>query len=132
MNGLDEFPFGRCTDDKDAKKKLDEYQIIRMLGQGGCAQVKLAQHKESKQRVAIKIYQRSKLNDPRKKTAVQREIVCMQKLNHPHICKLYDFFETQKEIYLVMEYVSGISLFQYMRNKGSKPLNTQQARVFTR
>ena len=89
-----------------------------MLGQGGTACVKLAQHKTSKQRVAIKIIQRSKLVSNDKQIAVEREIQCLQQLNHPHIVKLYDYFKTKKEIYLVMEYVSGISLYQYMKNKG--------------
>jgi serine/threonine protein kinase len=35
----------------------------------------------------------------------------MKAINHPHVCKLYDYFRTKKEIYLVMEYVSGISLY---------------------
>jgi len=93
-----------------------------MLGQGAYAHVKLAQHKSSKKRVAMKIYPKFKLNDPQKRKAVQREISCMKKLSHPYICKLYDHFESSKEIYLVQEYVSGISFYQYMRNKGNKAL----------
>ena len=56
----------------------------------------------------------------------------MKAINHPHICKLYDYFRTKKEIYLVMEYVSGISLYQYIRNKGSKPLQLETVRHFMR
>lgn len=63
--------------------------------------MKLAQHKVTKQRYAIKIYPKYKLNDGSKKKAVQREIACMKKLSHPYICKLYDHFETPKDIYLV-------------------------------
>lgn len=103
-----------------------------MLGQGGFATVRLAQHKHTKQRVAIKIYQRTKLRDKNKAKAVEREIKCMQILSHPHICKLYDHFRTKKEIYLVMEYVSGISMYHYMKNKGSKPLPTETAKHFMR
>ena len=54
----------------------------------------------------------------------------MKKLNHPYICKLHDHFESSKEVYLVQEYVSGISLYQYMKNKGSKPLALDQCRFF--
>lgn len=61
--------------------------------------------------MAIKIYPKYKLNDPSKRQAVQREIKCMNKLKHPYVCKLYDHFETAKEIYLIQEYVSGISLY---------------------
>lgn len=80
--------------------------------------------------MAIKIYPKYKLNDPSKKKAVQREISCMKQLKHPCICKIYDHFESSKEIFIVMEYVSGISLFQYMRNKGLKAIQTDTARFF--
>ena len=49
----------------------------------------------------IKIYPKYKLNDASKKNAVKREIACMKKLNHPYVCKLYDHFESSKELYLV-------------------------------
>lgn len=97
--------------DKEAQEKLSKYQIIRLLGTGAYAQVKLAQNKETKQRVAIKIYPKYKLNDSSKRNAVKREITCMKKLNHPYVCKLYDNFESSKEVYLIQEYVSGISLY---------------------
>jgi serine/threonine protein kinase len=41
----------------------------------------------------------------------------MKKFEHPNIIKLYDSFETPKEIYLIQEYVSGVSLYQYIKNK---------------
>ena len=52
-------------------------------------------------KVAIKIYPKYKLNDATKKKAVQREIACMKKLDHPNIVKLYEHFESSKDIYLV-------------------------------
>lgn len=61
--------------------------------------------------MAIKIYPKYKLNDPSKRKAVQREIACMKELKHPYIVKIIEHFETSKEIYLVEEYVSGISLY---------------------
>jgi serine/threonine protein kinase len=93
--------------------------------------VKLAQHKTSKQRVAIKIYNKAKLSDVAKSSAVQCEIMCMKKLQHPNICKLYDHFETRKDIYLIMEYVSGISLYQFLKNKNFKQ-NFDQCKLFLR
>ena len=80
--------------------------------------------------MAIKIYPKYKLNDASKRCAVKREIMCMKKLNHPYICKLYDNFESSKEVYLVQEYVSGISLYQYMKNKGSKALQPDRCKFF--
>lgn len=100
--------------------KLEDYQLIRLLGSGAYATVKLAQHKRSKQKVAIKIYAKYKLNDQTKKKAVQREIACMRKLEHPNIIKLVEHFETAKELYLVQEFVNGVSLYQYIKSKTTK------------
>jgi serine/threonine protein kinase len=67
--------------------------------------------------VAMKIYPKYKLNDATKRKSVLREIQVMKKFEHPNVIKLYDSFETPKEIYLIQEYVSGVSLYQYIKNK---------------
>lgn len=59
------------------------------------------QNIKSKKRYAVKIYQKHKLNDMSKRKAVGCEIECMKRLSHPYICKLYDHFESSKEIYLI-------------------------------
>jgi len=65
----------------------------------------------------MKIYPKYKLNDATKRKSVLREIQVMKKFEHPNIITLYDSFETPKEIYLIQEYVSGVSLYQYIKNK---------------
>jgi len=42
----------------------------------------------------------------------------MKKLDNPYICKLYDNFESSTEIYLIQEYVSGVSLNEYIKFNG--------------
>jgi serine/threonine protein kinase len=84
---------------------------LRTLGSGAYATVKLATQKSTKKKVAMKIYPKYKLNDVNKRKSVMREIICMKKLEHPNIVRLYDSFETPKEIYLVQEYISGVSLY---------------------
>ncbi len=84
---------------------------MRALGSGAYATVKLATQKSTKKKVAMKIYPKYKLNDVNKRKSVMREIICMKKLEHPNIVRLYDSFETPKEIYIIQEYVSGVSLY---------------------
>ena len=50
----------------------------------------------SVRKYAIKIYQKSKLNDSMKRKAVQREIMALKKIDHPHIIKMHDLIETSK------------------------------------
>ena len=125
----------KALEDPAIASKLDDFLIIRHLGSGAYANVKLAQHKKTKQKVAIKIYPKYKLNDATKRKAVQREIACMKRLevDHPNIVKLYDNFETGKDIYLIQEFVSGVSLYQYIKLKSAKRiLPEEQTRVFFR
>lgn len=53
-------------------------------------------NKASSKKYAIKIYQKSKLNDSMKRKAVQREIMALKKIDHPNIIRMHDLIETQK------------------------------------
>uniref|UniRef100_A0A3B4W8K2 non-specific serine/threonine protein kinase n=1 Tax=Seriola lalandi dorsalis TaxID=1841481 RepID=A0A3B4W8K2_SERLL len=64
------------------------YEIIRTLGKGNFAVVKLAKHKVTKTQVAIKIIDKTRLN-PSNLEKIYREVQIMKLLNHPHIIKLY-------------------------------------------
>lgn len=59
--------------------------------------------------------------------------MCMKRLDHTNIVKLHEHFETAKDIYLVQEFVSGVSLYQYIKIKTSKRiLPEDQTRYFFR
>ena len=50
--------------------------------------------------------------------SIEREIVIMKLIDHPNIMRLYDVWETSTELYLILEYVEGGELFDYLCNKG--------------
>lgn len=54
--------------------------------------------------------------------SVEREIVVMKLINHPNIMKLYDVWETSSDLYLILEYVQGGELFEYLCTKGRLPV----------
>lgn len=89
---------------------LDKYQIGKPIGQGAYATVYVCYNKYNMRKYAIKIYQKVKLNDSMKRKAVQREIMSLKKIDHPHIIKMYDLIETSKQICIVTDYIAGISL----------------------
>ena len=60
----------KAIEDPSVTSKLDDFIIIRHLGSGAYANVKLAQNRKTKQKVAIKIYPKYKLNDATKRKAV--------------------------------------------------------------
>ena len=72
-------------------------------------------HKINMRKYAIKIYQKAKLNDSMKRKAVQREIMALKKIDHPHIIKMHDLIETAKQICIVTDMIQGISLHQYVK-----------------
>jgi BR serine/threonine kinase len=59
---------------------------------------------------------------------VEREIAVMKLLDHQHVLRLYDVYETSKYLFLVLEHVEGGELFDYLVKKGK--LDSQEAIIF--
>lgn len=70
-------------------QRLDQYQTVKILGEGSFGKVKLAIHQPSGRQVALKIISRRKLLSRDMIGRVEREIQYLQLLRHPHIIKLY-------------------------------------------
>ncbi|XP_032766743.1 serine/threonine-protein kinase DCLK3 [Rattus rattus] len=85
------------------------YDIGRVIGDGNFAIVKECKHRETRQAYAMKIIDKSQLKG--KEDIVDSEILIIQSLSHPNIVKLHEVYETEAEIYLIMEYVQGGDLF---------------------
>ncbi|KAK3848633.1 MAG: kinase-like domain-containing protein [Linnemannia gamsii] len=95
------------------------YLLGKTLGKGSSGCVKLARHRRTNEQVAIKIISKASLaNRAAVNRGIEREIAIMKLINHPHVIRLYDVYETDKELFLIMEYVSGGELFEYLVNKG--------------
>ncbi|KAB5523408.1 hypothetical protein PHYPO_G00152230 [Pangasianodon hypophthalmus] len=93
------------------------YEIIRTLGKGNFAVVKLARHKVTKTQVAIKIIDKTRL-DASDLEKLNREVKIMKLLNHPHIIRLYQVMETKNMLYIVTEYASNGEMFEYLACNG--------------
>lgn len=92
---------------------VGKYRLIKTIGKGNFAKVKLAKHVPTGQEVAIKIIDKTQLN-PSSLQKLFREVRIMKHLNHPNIVKLYEVIETDRSLYLVMEYASGGEVFDYL------------------
>ncbi|XP_018605421.2 serine/threonine-protein kinase SIK1 [Scleropages formosus] len=93
------------------------YEILRTLGKGNFAVVKLARHKVTKTQVAIKIIDKTRLNSSNLEK-IYREVQIMKLLNHPHIIKLYQVMETKDMLYIVTEYAKNGEMFDYLTTNG--------------
>ncbi|CAH2320218.1 serine threonine- kinase SIK3 isoform X1 [Pelobates cultripes] len=96
-----------------APARIGYYEIERTIGKGNFAVVKLATHIVTRAKVAIKIIDKTKLDEENLKK-IFREVQIMKMLCHPHIIRLYQVMETERMIYLVTEYASGGEIFDHL------------------
>ncbi|XP_030051867.1 serine/threonine-protein kinase MARK1 isoform X4 [Microcaecilia unicolor] len=92
---------------------IGNYRLLKTIGKGNFAKVKLARHVLTGREVAVKIIDKTQLN-PTSLQKLFREVRIMKILNHPNIVKLFEVIETEKTLYLIMEYASGGEVFDYL------------------
>eukprot|EP00079_Xenopus_tropicalis_P036697 XP_017950468.1 PREDICTED: serine/threonine-protein kinase DCLK3 [Xenopus tropicalis] len=85
------------------------YEIGRTIGDGNFAVVKVCRPWNENQEYAMKIIDKSKLRG--KEDIIENEVRIIKHLSHPNIVKLFSDYETEKEIYLILEYIRGGDLF---------------------
>ncbi|XP_055379372.1 serine/threonine-protein kinase MARK2 [Condylostylus longicornis] len=111
---------------RPAEEHIGKYKLIKTIGKGNFAKVKLAKHLPTGKEVAIKIIDKTQLN-PGSLQKLFREVRIMKMLDHPNIVKLFQVIETEKTLYLVMEYASGGEVFDYLVLHGR--MKEKEARV---
>ncbi|KAH0789483.1 CAMK family protein kinase [Histomonas meleagridis] len=112
-------------------QEIGEYRLGRTLGSGTTGKVKLAVHKDTNAQYAIKIIKKSMFAvKPDLERKIHREIALMRLLEHPHLLKLYEVFESPHHLYIVIEYASNSELFDYLIQQ--KFLPQEEAMMFFR
>ncbi|XP_041447176.1 microtubule affinity regulating kinase 2 S homeolog isoform X8 [Xenopus laevis] len=97
----------------DEQPHIGNYRLLKTIGKGNFAKVKLARHVLTGKEVAVKIIDKTQLNSSSLQKLF-REVRIMKVLNHPNIVNLFEVIETEKTLYLVMEYASGGEVFDYL------------------
>ncbi|WP_424349764.1 Stk1 family PASTA domain-containing Ser/Thr kinase [Latilactobacillus sp. 5-91] len=90
------------------------YKIIRPIGEGGMANVYLAQDLILDRQVAVKVLRLDLRNDPDTVRRFTREALATTELNHPNIVSIYDVGEENSMQYIIMEYIKGTDLKKYI------------------
>ncbi|XP_049862989.1 SNF-related serine/threonine-protein kinase-like isoform X1 [Schistocerca gregaria] len=106
------------------------YDLEETLGRGHFAVVKLARHVFTGEKVAVKVIDKSKLDDVSRAHLFQ-EVRCMKLVQHPNVVRLYEVIDTQTKLYLILELGDGGDLYDYiMKHDGG--LGEEVAREYFR
>ncbi|XP_051739409.1 SNF related kinase b [Ctenopharyngodon idella] len=94
------------------------YDLDRTLGKGHFAVVKLARHVFTGQLVAVKVIDKTKLDNLATGHLLQ-EVRCMKLVQHPNVVRLYEVIDTQTKLYLILELGDGGDMYDYiLRHEG--------------
>ncbi|CAF1428293.1 unnamed protein product [Adineta ricciae] len=112
----------RCKEEVKAGRRIGFYRIVKNIGLGNFSKVKLGVHLLAKEKVAIKILDKTKL-DKTTQRLLSREITSAEKLHHPNIIRIYEVIETDREIYIITEYAADGDLYTRITDHGKMPEN---------
>ena len=101
----------------------NRYELFEKVGSGGMADVYKAKCRVLKRWVAVKILKDEFINDEEFLERFEREAYAAGSLNHPNIVSIYDVGREDNIYYIVMEYVDGITLKDYIRQNVRLPWN---------
>ena len=99
-----------------SKNDISQYQIKGKIGEGMFGKVKLGIHLLTKEKVAIKIFDKGKIKNEKEVEYIEREISILKKLNHYNTIKLYNIIQNENFIFLIQEYVPNGELLHFLEN----------------
>ncbi|KAK6103948.1 Protein kinase domain family protein [Brugia pahangi] len=103
-------------------QRIGFYNICEEIGSGNFSKVNLGIHSLTNEKVAMKIMDKSAMNEKAKKL-LANEIKTMEQLHHPNIIRLFECVEATPRIYLIMEYAGHGELYSYIHHQGKLPEN---------
>ena len=100
---------------------IQTYRIDELLGEGGMGTVYRATDTMLERPVALKMLRPALLSQPQFLERFKSEAVTLAKLNHPNIATLYNFIREDNDYFMVLEYVEGQTLDQWLQAYGPLP-----------
>lgn len=129
-------PLERLTEalEKDPKtiqelmvgRRVGWYKVHGEIGRGSFSRVKLALHALTKDKVAVKVLDKTRMDSHAQKT-MYREIINMESLQHVNVVRLYEVVETPNRLYIMLEYAGGGDLQSNIADKGK--LSDEESKI---
>lgn len=116
-------PSSAVEDGLEPEPKIEDFEQIKTLGEGGFGKVILCKHKVTGAEYAIKIMDKQKFSQVQKEL-LYREVEMMYKIKHPNIVRIYSHFEDERYCYIVIEYIKKGNVYDYQ-----KPLKVLDAKT---
>lgn len=103
-------------------KRLGKYEIVRKIGSGGMGTVYLAQDKHLNRTVALKVLPKDRAENPILVRRFQSEARASAMLTHDNIVSVFDADEADGYLYIALEYIDGIDLFEWLKKRERIPV----------
>ncbi len=123
----------RCPDDSATLKSIDKdplvgtrladrYEVLQVVGRGGMGVVYKVRHELMDRFMAVKMLHSHLVSEPEAVKRFHREAKTVSQVKHHHIITLYDFgMSSQRQPYIVMDYLEGTSLKNIIKEEGMVP-----------
>ncbi|GAA5994353.1 serine/threonine-protein kinase [Rhodotorula paludigena] len=131
-HGIDPYGLGDLSQSQsthgDGRSIHTAYEVREQIGKGSFATVRKGVRRSDGRMVAVKIIQRARFaSNPKTMEMIEREVEIMKGLEHRFCVKCIDYFEDDQRIWLVLEYVDGGDLLDYvMKRRGLKESETRE------
>ena len=97
----------------------EDFEFLAALGKGSCGSVSKVSHKFTGEIYALKAIQRLRVREHQLQEYVVREVATQKQLKHPNIVKLYEHFQDEENLYLLLEFAPEGSLYSKIRAQHS-------------
>ena len=95
--------------------KLGGYVLLRELGRGAIGVVHAAYHEGLDRKLAIKVLNKQRAGRADLEARLRREARALARLSHPNVVQVYDVGEVDGRVFIVMEFVEGVTLGEWLR-----------------
>jgi calcium-dependent protein kinase len=103
---------------KSREEVRKKYKIYKLIGEGAYSQVFLAKHRITGLKRCVKAISKDNFTKDANES-IMNEIQILKELDHPHIVKIFEYFETESELFLITEFLEGGELFSKIEERSS-------------